>query len=176
MTPPGRAFPASRRAWLLQAGAGLGWALAPGSGRGAGPAPATPATPATPAALAAGTAPGPSRARPAAPAPQADPVRRGRKLVFPRDHGAHPGSQIEWWYVTGWLLEGGPVRGAGGAGGAGVGPDGGPAARAAGVAGVGPAPRPIPGAKAHPSPALACSSQARRLAGKARPGGVTSPP
>jgi predicted secreted hydrolase len=40
-------------------------------------------------------------------------VRRGRKLVFPRDHGAHPGSQIEWWYVTGWLLEGGPVRGAG---------------------------------------------------------------
>ena len=32
-----------------------------------------------------------------------DPVRRGRALVFPRDHGAHLSSRIEWWYVTGWL-------------------------------------------------------------------------
>lgn len=32
----------------------------------------------------------------------ADPVRRGRPLRFPRDHGAHPGSAIEWWYATGW--------------------------------------------------------------------------
>lgn len=32
-----------------------------------------------------------------------DPVRRGRALVFPRDHGAHPASRIEWWYATGWL-------------------------------------------------------------------------
>ncbi len=32
-----------------------------------------------------------------------DPVRRGRTLVFPRDHGAHPGTRIEWWYLTGWL-------------------------------------------------------------------------
>jgi predicted secreted hydrolase len=31
-----------------------------------------------------------------------DAVRRGRPLQFPRDHGAHPGSAIEWWYVTGW--------------------------------------------------------------------------
>ncbi|MFO0443484.1 MAG: lipocalin-like domain-containing protein [Betaproteobacteria bacterium] len=62
--------------------------------------------------MAAGPESGLSPARPAAPAPQADPVRRGRTLVFPRDHGAHPGSQIEWWYVTGWLLEGGPARGA----------------------------------------------------------------
>ena len=30
-----------------------------------------------------------------------------RKLVFPRDHGAHPEFRIEWWYVTGWLA--GPV-------------------------------------------------------------------
>jgi predicted secreted hydrolase len=29
----------------------------------------------------------------------------GRKLVFPRDHGAHPDYRIEWWYVTGWLDE-----------------------------------------------------------------------
>lgn len=33
---------------------------------------------------------------------RADPVRRGRPLAFPRDHGAHPGSAIEWWYATGW--------------------------------------------------------------------------
>ncbi len=32
-----------------------------------------------------------------------DVPRRGRVLQFPRDHGAHPGSRTEWWYVTGWL-------------------------------------------------------------------------
>ncbi len=26
-----------------------------------------------------------------------------RELRFPRDHGAHPDTQIEWWYATGWL-------------------------------------------------------------------------
>ena len=26
-----------------------------------------------------------------------------RTLDFPRDHGAHLDSRIEWWYVTGWL-------------------------------------------------------------------------
>jgi predicted secreted hydrolase len=30
-------------------------------------------------------------------------VVQGRKLVFPRDHGAHPEYRIEWWYATGWL-------------------------------------------------------------------------
>jgi predicted secreted hydrolase len=35
-----------------------------------------------------------------------DTVRRGRALVFPRDHGAHPGRRIEWWYATGWLRVG----------------------------------------------------------------------
>jgi predicted secreted hydrolase len=25
------------------------------------------------------------------------------RLVFPRDHGAHPEYRVEWWYVTGWL-------------------------------------------------------------------------
>jgi len=35
---------------------------------------------------------------------QADePVRRGRTLRFPRDHGAHLGAAIEWWYITGDL-------------------------------------------------------------------------
>lgn len=32
-----------------------------------------------------------------------EPVRRGRALRFPRDHGAHLSSRIEWWYATGWL-------------------------------------------------------------------------
>jgi len=32
-------------------------------------------------------------------------VRPGYKLQFPRDHGAHPGYRVEWWYVTGWLDE-----------------------------------------------------------------------
>ena len=31
------------------------------------------------------------------------PVVPGRPLVFPRDHGAHPGFRTEWWYITGWL-------------------------------------------------------------------------
>jgi predicted secreted hydrolase len=26
-----------------------------------------------------------------------------RRLVFPRDHGAHPEFRAEWWYLTGWL-------------------------------------------------------------------------
>ena len=30
-------------------------------------------------------------------------VTPGRRLVFPRDHGAHPEFRQEWWYVTGWL-------------------------------------------------------------------------
>jgi predicted secreted hydrolase len=32
-----------------------------------------------------------------------DAVEAGRRLRFPRDHGAHPGHRTEWWYVTGWL-------------------------------------------------------------------------
>jgi predicted secreted hydrolase len=31
------------------------------------------------------------------------PVRRGTRLAFPADHGAHPGHRAEWWYLTGWL-------------------------------------------------------------------------
>ena len=26
-----------------------------------------------------------------------------RPLLFPADHGAHLGHDIEWWYATGWL-------------------------------------------------------------------------
>jgi len=31
-----------------------------------------------------------------------------RALRFPADHGAHPDTHIEWWYVTGWLRLGDP--------------------------------------------------------------------
>ena len=78
-------FPTSglltRRAWLLQ-----------------GVARASTAT--TTASIAAGLFPDAHAA-----AMPDDPVRRGRPLTFPRDHGAHPGSRIEWWYLTGWLQD-----------------------------------------------------------------------
>lgn len=49
----------------------------------------------------------------AAPAPAVEfaPVRAGRTLVFPADHGAHPRFRTEWWYATGWLRlpDGGPL-------------------------------------------------------------------
>ena len=32
-----------------------------------------------------------------------------RTLRFPADHGAHPDTHVEWWYVTGWLSSGGEV-------------------------------------------------------------------
>jgi len=38
---------------------------------------------------------------------QYPPVVRGRPLVFPRDHGAHPDFRTEWWYITGWVSEAG---------------------------------------------------------------------
>jgi predicted secreted hydrolase len=34
-----------------------------------------------------------------------DRIAAGRALRFPRDHGAHPGARIEWWYATGWLQD-----------------------------------------------------------------------
>ena len=35
----------------------------------------------------------------------AAPLIAPRPLQFPRDHGAHPETRIEWWYATGWLAE-----------------------------------------------------------------------
>ena len=46
---------------------------------------------------------GPGQAATIAPLASDDTVRPGRALAFPRDHGAHPGARIEWWYATGWL-------------------------------------------------------------------------
>ncbi|MFO1323291.1 MAG: lipocalin-like domain-containing protein [Burkholderiales bacterium] len=47
----------------------------------------------------------------AAPAARADvaypPVVAGTTLSFPRDHGSHPQFRTEWWYVTGWVRDGG---------------------------------------------------------------------
>ena len=42
----------------------------------------------------------------AASAAPSEPLPQGithRALRFPADHGAHPDTHIEWWYVTGWL-------------------------------------------------------------------------
>jgi predicted secreted hydrolase len=75
-----RALP-TRRRWLSS----VLLAMAPGCSLGAA------------TGVASGTPPAPSRVA------DQDPVRRGRPLVFPRDHGAHLGTQIEWWYATGWL-------------------------------------------------------------------------
>jgi predicted secreted hydrolase len=36
----------------------------------------------------------------------ADRISANRPLRFPRDFGAHPGARTEWWYITGWLVEG----------------------------------------------------------------------
>lgn len=64
----------------------------------------------TGAAGAAGTAApaGPAAAGGPASTPDTadDRIARGRVLRFPRDHGAHPGSRIEWWYATGWFVPG----------------------------------------------------------------------
>ena len=42
----------------------------------------------------------------ASPEPPFYPAVKPRRLVFPRDHGAHPDYRTEWWYLTGWLGEG----------------------------------------------------------------------
>ncbi len=34
------------------------------------------------------------------------PPVKSRRLVFPRDYGAHPEYRTEWWYLTGWLGQG----------------------------------------------------------------------
>jgi predicted secreted hydrolase len=35
-----------------------------------------------------------------------------RSLRFPADHGAHPDTRVEWWYITGWLRRAGSAAGA----------------------------------------------------------------
>jgi len=37
--------------------------------------------------------------------PMAHAAEHGVQLHFPRDHGAHPATLTEWWYITGWLRD-----------------------------------------------------------------------
>ena len=123
----------ARRRWLLLAGqAGLATAALPGlaalaaldvgtaetkladsTAADAAAAAAAAAVAAAKAALAAPAAPAADqRAHPAgADRPAEDRITPGRALAFPRDHGAHPGARIEWWYATGWLQGAAPGAG-----------------------------------------------------------------
>ncbi len=77
-------------------------ALARPEARGAGSASSPPMRSST------GVAPPPAQATPAAVASTGVAPAEAlgithRTLRFPADHGAHPDTHIEWWYVTGWL-------------------------------------------------------------------------
>lgn len=98
-------------AWLAGlAGAGAGLAAGAARGAPAGAVPGSSTGSSTDPSPDPAASPGPS-ASPARDAraadPPADPGERPiagpRALHFPRDFGAHPGSGIEWWYLTGWL-------------------------------------------------------------------------
>ena len=62
----------------------------------------------------AGLLPAVLAARPGAASALAPPAQAGnpplgvsrRALRFPADHGSHPDTHVEWWYVTGWLRGG----------------------------------------------------------------------
>lgn len=86
-----------RRPWMMGLGARL---LTVGAG-GAALADAVQAAPA------GGNA---SRGTPAKPSGAALTLSRA-PLVFPRDHGSHPETQVEWWYVTGVLRPAGTGAG-----------------------------------------------------------------
>jgi predicted secreted hydrolase len=50
---------------------------------------------------------GQAQVRAQSPAPVNPPLGvTHRALVFPADHGSHPDTHVEWWYVTGWLRAG----------------------------------------------------------------------
>jgi predicted secreted hydrolase len=65
--------------------------------------------PATLAGPAATRAQAPASAPAAAPENPAVGVSH-RALAFPADHGSHPDTHVEWWYVTGWLRAGAHER------------------------------------------------------------------
>ena len=105
-----------RRAWLraaLAAWAGSSAALrsevAAGAGAratGAPPSAALPGsatTPSSPPSPPSPPSPEPKALATPPPGPLDDRIQAGRPLAFARDHGAHPGARIEWWYATGWL-------------------------------------------------------------------------
>lgn len=47
---------------------------------------------------------------PLAAAAQYPAVHSSTRLVFPRDHGAHPDFRTEWWYLTGWVRDGAGIE------------------------------------------------------------------
>jgi predicted secreted hydrolase len=89
-----------RRAWLQRLAAGATVLALPRAQAQGGPLPAPQARQQPQA-----------QPQPQAPGPDDDPIRHGRPLVFPRDHGAHLGARTEWWYATGWLSPGGDPTG-----------------------------------------------------------------
>ncbi len=108
----------ARRRWLLLAGqAGLATVAWPGlAALDAGAAEPTLSDSTAPDAAAVKAAPAApaadQRTHPAgADRPAEDRITPGRTLAFPRDHGAHPGARIEWWYATGWLQGAAPGAG-----------------------------------------------------------------
>lgn len=86
-----------RRLWLasgLLAGGPFAWRIAAPFARSAGaPVAALLTVPSASATDSAAPAPGRTFAA----------VVPGRRLTFPRDHGAHPEYRTEWWYITGWV-------------------------------------------------------------------------
>lgn len=104
-----------RRPWLRAALAAWAGGCAALRSEGAAAAAAAPSGSASAANATAQQRPAPippSTAPPAAPPatppaarpnPLEDRIQAGRPLAFARDHGAHPGARIEWWYATGWL-------------------------------------------------------------------------
>jgi len=102
LLPATLAAPAALRARAAVSAPAPGPATGPGPTPARGPAPAPARTTATAPATA-------STSPPAA----ADNLALGvshRTLAFPADHGSHPDTHVEWWYVTGWLRAGAQER------------------------------------------------------------------
>lgn len=86
MTPPMSLDWVDRRRWLQQAASCSLLVGLPALSEAQPLSPATPQTAAQPSP---------------ASAPQL--IQPGRVLRFPHDHGAHPATRTEWWYLTGAL-------------------------------------------------------------------------
>ena len=100
MTPPLRQDMVERRRWLQQAASlplliGLPTLVEAQSLSAVSPT--APSASAPPRAPQAGTMPS------HAPTSGQDLIQPGRALRFPHDHGAHPATRTEWWYLTGAL-------------------------------------------------------------------------
>lgn len=100
MTPPMRQDLADRRRWLQQAASCSLLVGLPALSEAQSLSPSLPTAPsasAPPLAPQAGSTP--SHAPPSGQSL----IQPGRALRFPHDHGAHPATRTEWWYLTGTL-------------------------------------------------------------------------